>query len=106
MTFVCLQEQNAFSLSPLALVAKAESLAVLLLANSTLGNQKLGEGRKAGVSVGGKTVLPLLALAGSDAFLWLRMLMLFLHSHGSASGCEISGNLSPAVALVCLLFYF
>lgn len=50
VTFVCLQGLNTFSLSPLALVAKAESLAVLLLANSTLGNQKL-EG-KADVSVG------------------------------------------------------
>lgn len=44
VTFACLQGCNAFSLSPLALVAKAESLAVLLLANSALGNQKLGVG--------------------------------------------------------------
>lgn len=85
-------------------MAKAESLAVLLLANSTLGNQKLGEGRKAGVSVGGKTELPLLALAGSNTFLRLRMLKLSLHSHGSASGCEVNGNLPPAAALACHFF--
>lgn len=86
-------------------MAKADSLAVLLLANSTLGNQKLGEGRKAGVSVGGKTVLPLLALAGSYAFLWLRMLMLSLHSHGSARGSEVNRNLPPAAVLVCHCFF-
>lgn len=61
------KDETLSSFPPLALVAKAESLAVLLLANSTLGNQQLGG--KAGVSVGEKTVLPLLVLAGSDTFL-------------------------------------
>lgn len=68
------------------------------------GKSETGGGGKAGVSIGGKT-LPLLALAGSDAFLWLMMLMLSLHSHGSASGCEVNGNLPPAAVLACHYFF-
>lgn len=69
------------------------------------GKLETGGGGKAGVSVGGKTLLPLLALAGSNKFLGLRMLMLSLHSHGSASGCEFNGNLPPAAALACHYFF-
>lgn len=68
------------------------------------GKSETGEVRKAGVSVGGKTMLPLLALTGINAFLWLMTLMLSLHSHGYASGCEVNGNLPPAAALACHYF--
>jgi len=61
-------------------------------------------GGKAGVRVGGKTALPLLAQTGSQGFLQLGMLMLCLHSTYLPFGCEVDGSLSTAAALAWLYF--